>query len=99
MSGRGVTICCVATMSNTTDEFFLPVAANPLTKRVSRTRIIAFVPIVLALVGVGAILLGHVSAPTAVADKQPSIDPVVTGSIGAPDKPDEIARTIEMLDR
>ena len=87
-------------MSNTTDEFFLPVAANPLTKRVSRTRIIAFVPIVLALVGVGAILLGHVSAPTAaVADKQPSIDPVVTGSIGAPDKPDEIARTIEMLDR
>jgi hypothetical protein len=87
-------------MSNTTDEFFLPVAANPLTKRVSRTRIIAFVPIVVALVGVGAILLGHVSAPTAsVAAKEPTVDPVVTGSIAAPDKPDEIGRTIEMLDR
>ena len=58
------------------------------------------VSIVVALVGVGAILLGHVSAPTAsVAAKEPTVDPVVTGSIAAPDKPDEIGRTIEMLDR
>ena len=92
------TICGVATMSNTTDDVLSPWQRTPTAREPAR--IIAFVPITIALVGVAVILSAVSRSPTAaVADKQPSIDPVVTGSIGASDKPDDIGRTIEMLDR
>lgn len=51
-----------------------------------RVRLAAFLPIVVALLGVGVVLLGGISAgPTSVA-KVDAVDPIATGSI-APVEP------------
>jgi hypothetical protein len=64
---------------------------------VSRSKFAAFVPIALAVAGVGAILMGGVSARTgdATASLRP-IDPITTGSIQTPE---DRRRALEMLDR
>ncbi len=61
---------------------------------VSRSRMIAFVPITLALVGVLAILAGGVNArPAVTTAKSLEIDPITTGSITVLDRD-----VIRMLD-
>ncbi|HVZ13890.1 MAG TPA: hypothetical protein VG894_05470 [Bauldia sp.] len=76
-------------------EIILPPAASA---GISRTRVAAFVPLALALVGVAAIMLGGVSSrgTTNVAASAPGVDPVVTGSIVSAD---EQQRAMKMLDR
>ncbi len=67
-----------------------------------RVRLTAFVPIAVALIGVGVILLGGLSARDSdtITIGKADVDPVVTGSIAKPDKsPDEIRHILEMLDR
>ena len=63
----------------------------------ARSRLIAFVPIALALIGVGVILFGGISARTGdiAATSATEIDPVVTGSIPTPD---DRRRALQMLD-
>ncbi len=46
-----------------------------------RVRIAAFVPITVAIIGIGAILLGGVSARQNVTAMAPTIDTIATGSI------------------
>ena len=67
------------------------------TNRVSRTRIIAFVPIALALVGVGAILFGGVSAPTPPSPRAADARSDHDRFDRSADKPTR-SPTIEMLD-
>jgi len=75
-------------------EIILPPAA---TAGISRTRMAAFVPLALALVGVAAVLFGGVSArTTSVAAAGAGIDPMVTGSVVSAD---DQARAMKMLDR
>jgi hypothetical protein len=64
---------------------------------ISRSKIAAFVPITLALFGIGAILFGGISARNdGVVASVSVIDPVTTGSILTPDAR---LRAMEMLDR
>jgi hypothetical protein len=62
------------------------------------SRLVAFVPIVVALLGVGAILLGGISVGSVSADHAAvtEIDPVTTGSIMTPEARRDALR---MLDR
>jgi hypothetical protein len=46
-----------------------------------RVRMAAFVPITIAILGIGAILLGGVSARQNVSANVPAIDTIATGSI------------------
>ena len=46
-----------------------------------RVRLASFVPITVAILGVGAVLLGGVSARHEVAAAKPPLDTMVTGSI------------------
>ncbi len=46
-----------------------------------RVRMAAFVPITIAIIGIGAILLGGVSARQNVSANVPAIDTIATGSI------------------
>jgi hypothetical protein len=64
---------------------------------ISRSKLAAFVPITLALLGVGAVMLGGVSArhDDNVASLR-QIDPMTTGSIATPEQQ---RRALEMLDR
>jgi hypothetical protein len=63
------------------DDILLP-TGNALRSR--RSPLFAMVPIVVALVGVAAVLLGGVSARDVIAtDDSVAVDPVVTGSIEA----------------
>ncbi len=71
----------------TSDDIFLPETGATRTG-VKRTAILAFVPIIVALVGVGIVLLGGLSARTgteAPAVASADVDPVTTGSIAQPD--------------
>lgn len=81
-------------MTSHHSDILLPRAAWGTTA--GRSRLIAFVPIAVALVGVGAILLGGISAR--IGDERASasaVDPMTTGSIMTPDQ----RRALEMLDR
>ena len=74
------------------DDILLP-AGNELRSR--RSPFVAFVPIVVALAGVAAILLGSVSARDVIAAEDAvAVDPVVTGSIEAwqPNAPVHVQR-------
>jgi hypothetical protein len=64
----------------------------------ARSRLVAFVPIAIALIGIGVILFGGVSARTGDMAKASvtGVDPVVTGSILTPD---DRRRALQMLDR
>jgi hypothetical protein len=62
------------------DDILLP--TTPGDKRPSRSRIVAFVPITIAIVGVAAILVGRVTAhEIANSDVMKGVDSMVTGSI------------------
>ena len=66
---------------------------------INRSRMVAFVPIAVALIGVAGILLGGISVGPGVADDQATItelDPVTTGSIMTPEAKRDALR---MLDR
>ena len=64
---------------------------------ITRSRLIAFVPIAVALIGIAAIFLGGVSAriDDTASTSIVEVDPVMTGSIATPDH----RRTLERLDR
>jgi hypothetical protein len=63
---------------------------------ISRTKLTAFVPITLALIGVAAILLGGVTTHATNGETAASgVDPIVTGAIVAPA---DQRRALEMLD-
>jgi hypothetical protein len=77
-------------------DIILPPAA--LAPGISRSKLAAFVPITLAILGVGAVLLGGVSARSndaSTASLRP-IDPMTTGAIASPEAQ---RRALEMLDR
>ncbi len=65
---------------------------------ISRSKLAAFVPITLALIGVGAVMLGGVSARHSDGEVAAlrQIDPMTTGSIATPEQQ---RRALEMLDR
>jgi hypothetical protein len=65
---------------------------------VGRTKLAAFLPMALAVVGVFLVLLGGVNArtPSAEVAASPGVDPIVTGSIMTPD---DRRQALEMLDR
>jgi hypothetical protein len=64
---------------------------------ITRSRLIAFVPIAVALIGIAAIFLGGISARTddTASTSITEIDPIMTGSVATPDD----RRALEMLDR
>jgi hypothetical protein len=64
----------------------------------ARSRLIAFVPIGLALIGIAAIFLGGISVRTGDIAESSTIatDPVVTGSILTPE---DRRRALQLLDR
>ncbi len=76
-------------------EIILPPAVGA---GISRTRMAAFIPLALALVGVAAVLVGGVSARGTgnVTASAGAVDPIVTGSIVSPD---EQQRAMKTLDR
>jgi hypothetical protein len=64
------------------DDILLPTTPGVDDKRPSRSRIVAFVPITIAIVGVAAILVGRVTAhEIANSDVMKGVDSMVTGSI------------------
>jgi hypothetical protein len=64
------------------DDILLPSASAD--RRPGRSRIAAFVPIAVALVGVAAILFGRVTVHEVSANEVPAaVDPMTTGSIDA----------------
>ena len=71
------------------DDILLPTATGSVDLRPSRSRITAFVPIIIAVIGVAAILVGRVTvhdvAESGVVD---GVDPVITGSVKPGGKPD-----------
>jgi hypothetical protein len=85
------------------DDVILPPDALPAPKLVRPARVLAFVPIAVALAGVGAILIGSLSiggtAPRAVTASAPKVDPVTTGSVTpSPSAPKDIAEILRRLD-
>ena len=79
----------------TSHDIILPPAAGAT--GISRSKVAAFVPITLALFGIGAILFGGISARNdGVVASVSVIDPVTTGSILTPEAR---LRAMEMLDR
>jgi len=64
---------------------------------IGRTRMAAFVPITVALIGIAAILSGGITVRgTQATAEVNAIDPVTTGSVMTPS---ERRRALEMLDR
>lgn len=76
-------------------DILLPEAAAA---RVSRTKLVAILPISLALVGVAFIMMGGVNARSSSVEVAAAagIDPIVTGSIMSPD---DRRQALIMLDR
>ncbi|CAN5285026.1 hypothetical protein BH10PSE9_BH10PSE9_01690 [soil metagenome] len=82
------------------DDVTLPMHAMPANPDARPARLIAFVPIVIALTGVGAILVGSLSvrgSGPSVAASAAKVDPVTTGSV-APAPPKDIADILRRLD-
>lgn len=73
-------------MSSTVPEDILvPTARGASDRRPARSRIVAFVPITIAILGVAAILVGRVSVREIAAPERPGdIDPIISGSIEVP---------------
>jgi hypothetical protein len=62
------------------DDILLP--SGDSERRPARSRMAAFVPIVIALIGVAAILFGRVTVHEVSANEIPvAVDPITTGSI------------------
>ena len=83
-------------MTSHHSDILLPRAAWGAT--ITRSRLAAFVPISVALIGVAVILFGGASARIGdtVATSITEVDPVTTGSIQTPA---DRRRALEMLDR
>jgi hypothetical protein len=65
------------------DDILLPVSTDSL-DRPARSRLVAFVPITIAVIGVAAILVGRVTVQEiAATDAAYGVDPITTGSIRA----------------
>jgi len=70
------------------DDILLPGSESQAARRPVRSRLAAFVPISIAIVGVVAILVGRVSVHDVTANGLgDGIDPVVTGSVKAASRP------------
>lgn len=66
------------------DDILLPSVAGASDRRPDHSRIVAFVPITIAIIGVAAILVGRVTVhEIAASDVLDRVDPVTTGSINA----------------
>jgi hypothetical protein len=78
----------------TSHDIILP--PGTVASSISRSKLAAFVPITLALVGVVAVLAGGINARHDNEVALRSVDPVITGSIMPAD---EQRRALEMLDR
>jgi len=78
------------------DDVMLPPSAVPETDK--GTRLVAFVPIMVAMVGVAAILFGGIVArePTTTIGKAAEVDTITTGSVAK--SPANKRRALEMLD-
>jgi hypothetical protein len=72
-------------------------AAEESTKGGDRSLLVALVPITVALLGVGLVIFGGVSAkgPAAATAATATLDPTTTGSIAMPD---DRRRALELLD-
>jgi hypothetical protein len=67
------------------DDILLPMTAPSVAPRPHQSRIVAFVPIVIALMGVTAILLGRVTAQDlSKVHGALGVDPIQTGAIATP---------------
>jgi len=72
------------------DDILLPTLPNATDNRPARSRIVAFVPITIAIIGVAAILVGKVTvSEIAKSDVLDGLDPVVTGTVTAGSLPGE----------
>ena len=60
--GDLVSIRVAVMASRLPDDIMLPPSAAPASAPAARSRLVAFVPITIAVVGVAAIMLGHVTA-------------------------------------
>jgi hypothetical protein len=76
------------------NDILVSVAGPPARTRV---RIAAFVPIVVAMFGVAAVLLGGIRAPTAPSriTAAEGVDPVITGSISSGDQAEDVLRHLD----
>jgi hypothetical protein len=63
------------------NDILIPLEIEPLETRPQGSKLAAFVPITLALIGIGAILAGGISAKHHELAGRQTIDPVETGSI------------------
>ena len=79
------------------DDILLPPELEAAPR--DKVRLVAFVPIAVALIGVGAILFGGLTARDAatITLGKADTDPVVTGSVETPAK--DVRSILEMLDR
>jgi hypothetical protein len=66
------------------DDILLPTEPGGSDRRPGRSRIVAFVPITIAIIGVAAILVGRVTVhDVARSNALDGVDPIATGSIKA----------------
>lgn len=84
----------IGAMTSHHSDILLPRAAWG--EGIGRTRLAAFVPITVALIGVAAILSGGITVRSIDAATVVEVDPVTTGSVMTAD---ERRRALEMLDR
>ena len=63
------------------DDILFSVDAKRVSARPTRAQVAAFVPITIAMIGVGIVLFGGVSARSSVTASVSPFDPVATGSI------------------
>jgi hypothetical protein len=63
------------------NDILIPLEIEPLETRPEGSKLTAFVPIAVALLGIGAILAGGISAKHHELAGQPVLDPIETGSI------------------
>ena len=63
------------------NDILIPLEIEPIETRPEGSKLTAFVPITLALIGIGAILAGGISARQHELANRPVIDTVETGSI------------------
>ena len=63
------------------NDILIPLEIEPLETRPQGNKLAAFIPIVLALIGVGAILAGGISARNHEIANRVIVDPIQTGSV------------------
>lgn len=63
------------------NDILIPLEIEPLEVRPEGNKLAAFVPIVLALIGVAAILAGGITAKSHEVAGRPAVDTIETGSI------------------